>query len=69
MVGQITALFRENDRLSARRRQLSACRRFRIIQPVKKRRKRAKGRADGVSVGKEGGIARRETVQKDKPER
>lgn len=38
----------------------------------RKKKERAKveeGRADGVSVGKEGGIARRETEQKDKPGR
>lgn len=67
---KIPVLFRENDRLSLRQSQLFACRRFKIIHPVKeKKSERRKGRADGVSVGKERGIAQRETEQKDKPER
>lgn len=64
-------LLRENDRVSGRQSQVFACRRFKIIHPVEREKKseRRNERADGVSVGKEGGMARRETEQKDKRER
>lgn len=68
-------LFRENDRLSVRQRQrrLQEVQNYSSSQEKEKKKKKGakgeKGRADGVSVGKEGGIARRETEQKDKPER
>lgn len=63
-------LFRENDILSVRQRQLclQEAQNYSSSQE-KKKSERRKGRADGVSVGKEGGIARRETEQRDKPER
>lgn len=38
--GEIPLLLRENDKVSVRQSQLFACRRFKIIHPVERERKK-----------------------------
>lgn len=67
--GKTPVLFRENDRVTERQRQpcLQEVQNYSSSRGKgKKKEKGVKGRADRVSVGKAGGMARRETEQRDK---